>query len=253
MQTRICSIAMAVVAAVLPNRAFSQGVFIVNNSTSYNCGEGIGLVCIDDVTAFSDTPDYSAGVIVHWFGGFTGTNFYNFRYALPGSSAETQVKVDAQHRDSGNPDGSFTVPIGTDLTDPYTFKVQSCVNNALAPATCTGWFTVQYSLTLKTVQPSQPAGLTTPTPGTCKAGYVWRQANARDHVCVTAQTRQQVADDNAAASKHGYLPDLIKHMPGACYPGYVWRQAYAADYVCVTPQTRDQAASDNAAAASHTN
>ena len=102
-------------------------------------------------------------------------------------------------------------------------------------------------------QQAKEAGASLAAPGSCKPGYVWRQADGRDHVCVTAQTRQQVADDNAAAREHGYLPDLIKHTPGACFQGYVWRQADAADYVCVTPQTRDQAASDNAAAASRTN
>jgi hypothetical protein len=101
--------------------------------------------------------------------------------------------------------------------------------------------------------PLATLGLGLQAPGGCKPGYVWRQADARDHVCVTTQTRQQVSDDDAAARQHGNLPNLITHKPGVCLQGYVWRDAYATDYVCVIPNTRDQAARDNAAAASRTN
>lgn len=37
-------------------------------------------------------------------------------------------------------------------------------------------------------------------PDTCVSGYVWREANDTDHVCVTPAVRKQVAADNAAAS-----------------------------------------------------
>ena len=35
--------------------------------------------------------------------------------------------------------------------------------------------------------------------GMCVRGYVWRQANAQDHVCVVPQTHTATAADNAAS------------------------------------------------------
>jgi len=84
-------------------------------------------------------------------------------------------------------------------------------------------------------------------PGSCKPGFVWRQADATDHVCVTAQTRQLVANENAMASR------LTVSGSNQCVSGYVWRQADKTDFVCVTPAVRASTAADNAAAASHTN
>ncbi len=77
---------------------------------------------------------------------------------------------------------------------------------------------------------------------TCIAGYVWREAVADDHVCVTPETRDHASRDNALSSK--------RRNPGVygddtCLQGYVWREAAAGDHVCVTVQTRDQVARDN--------
>jgi len=36
-------------------------------------------------------------------------------------------------------------------------------------------------------------------PDTCLEGYVWREAVAGDHVCVTPETRDQTAEDNRLA------------------------------------------------------
>jgi len=66
-----------------------------------------------------------------------------------------------------------------------------------------------------------------PAKGTCKPGYVWREANPEDHVCVTPQQRQQVVNDNAAASQHTESGGRVKipgTPPAACLQGYVWRQ-----------------------------
>jgi len=80
----------------------------------------------------------------------------------------------------------------------------------------------------------------------CKQGYVWREAMAKDHVCVTPQTRTQARDDNAKAASRragggAYGADT-------CKQGYVWREVAPDDHVCVTPQTRAQAREDNAQA-----
>ena len=85
---------------------------------------------------------------------------------------------------------------------------------------------------------------TATAPATCMEGYVWRQADATDHVCVTPAQRDQAASENAATG--------LKNADGTCVQGYVWRQANPTDHVCVTPAQRSQFAAENAAEASHT-
>lgn len=79
---------------------------------------------------------------------------------------------------------------------------------------------------------------------TCKQGYVWRDAFAGDHVCVSGQTRQQAISDNAQFIVRSLFPSPI------CQQGWVWREARTGDFVCVTGQTREQARADNVEAAS---
>lgn len=85
-------------------------------------------------------------------------------------------------------------------------------------------------------------------PDTCIQGYVWREARSGDTVCVTPDTRTQVAQQNAS-------PDANKDPAGAygpqsCAQGFVWREAFDGDTICVTPAFRQQMLTDNAAAAS---
>jgi hypothetical protein len=87
----------------------------------------------------------------------------------------------------------------------------------------------------------------------CVQGYVWREANPSDHVCVTTDERSQVAADNAAAPSRWVNG---AYGPHTCVNGYVWREAFTSptfDDVCVTTGQRDQAAADNAAAADRIN
>jgi hypothetical protein len=86
-------------------------------------------------------------------------------------------------------------------------------------------------------------------PDTCLPGFVWREAVTGDKVCVTPETRDQTAADNAQADARR-SPTGGDYGPDTCLDGFVWRVATPADLVCVPPETRDQAASDNAAAAS---
>jgi hypothetical protein len=89
-------------------------------------------------------------------------------------------------------------------------------------------------------------------PDTCLNGFVWREANAADHVCVTPAVRTQTRQDNAlAASRRS--PTGGPFGPNTCLSGFVWRVAFKDDLVCVTPATRDQAQSDNANAAPRRN
>jgi len=50
----------------------------------------------------------------------------------------------------------------------------------------------------------QPVSAAHRGPPPCKPGFVWRQAFATDDVCVTPQTRDATAADNAAAPSHTY-------------------------------------------------
>jgi hypothetical protein len=92
--------------------------------------------------------------------------------------------------------------------------------------------------------------ITTDIVSRCLQGYVWRQANASDHVCVTLAERAQVAADNAAAPSRWVNGPSGPHT---CISGYVWREAFrtpSLDEVCVTPAQRSRVAADNAAASS---
>lgn len=80
----------------------------------------------------------------------------------------------------------------------------------------------------------------------CKQGYVWREARASDHVCVTPQTRSEVAGQNRGA-KGLWIQGA--YGPHTCVQGYVWREAFKGDDVCVRPSVREQAREDNRRAA----
>jgi hypothetical protein len=79
----------------------------------------------------------------------------------------------------------------------------------------------------------------------CPAGFVWRQATASDHVCVTPDQRALTAQQNAMAASRLSQTDHT-YGPNTCAPGFVWRAAYDGDAVCVTPAERSAAAAENA-------
>lgn len=77
----------------------------------------------------------------------------------------------------------------------------------------------------------------------CPGGLVARAAAPADLVCVTPESRQRAAADNARAP--------LRWMPGpfgakTCAMGYVWRQAFASDLTCVTPDVRTATLQENA-------
>lgn len=110
----------------------------------------------------------------------------------------------------------------------YSLSVQGC-DHVWFWTNCTSW-----SPTVK---------VSTRPFGDCKEGYVWREANSTDHICVTPQTRSQTAYDNSQAVYR--VNPSGAYGPDTCIQGYVWREAFSGDHVCVTPQTRSQAAYDN--------
>ncbi len=79
----------------------------------------------------------------------------------------------------------------------------------------------------------------------CLSGYVWRQVTPEDRVCVSPQTRQQVAFDNSQAEERR---NASAYDPESCIDDYVWREATPGDRVCVTPEIRQQTSQDNAQA-----
>lgn len=101
-----------------------------------------------------------------------------------------------------------------------------------------------------TTQPAKTAPDTSahPAPGTCRIGFVWREAVAGDHVCVVPDTRRRAAADNAAAAARVSATDRSSG-PDTCIQGYVWREATQTDHTCVSVDTRSQTQADNREAA----
>ena len=80
-------------------------------------------------------------------------------------------------------------------------------------------------------------------PGQCKAGFVWRDANDHDHVCVSGPSRDRAAQDNAAG------PDRKEPGSDRCKFGWVWREATRDDHVCVTGTVRNETKAETRVAA----
>ena len=96
--------------------------------------------------------------------------------------------------------------------------------------------------------PRSSAPATTSDTQDCIAGYVWRQANREDRVCVTEETHLRTLQDNELAGSRRN-PAGGPYGPDTCRVGFVWRDAFPGDRVCVTLETRAQAAEDNRQAA----
>jgi hypothetical protein len=84
-------------------------------------------------------------------------------------------------------------------------------------------------------------------PNTCAQGFVWREADASDFVCVSGAERATVRTENADPALHRN-PGGGPFGPDTCVSGFVWREAYPADHVCVTVARRTEARADNAQA-----
>ncbi|MBA3488468.1 MAG: hypothetical protein H0T78_02815 [Longispora sp.] len=77
------------------------------------------------------------------------------------------------------------------------------------------------------------------SPNTCKEGFVWRQADAYDYVCVTPETYLKVQHDNANIDHRFLLGEI------GCHTGLTPRLAFINDHVCVMKSIRDQMWKDN--------
>lgn len=102
-----------------------------------------------------------------------------------------------------------------------------------------------------------------PTPGSCKSGFVWREASAADRICAPPASRTRVSQENAQDTQNRdslwlpnpFSPSGYTEYPGigACKSGFVARAAYPGDAVCVTPSARDTAWLENTLASGRTN
>lgn len=143
---------------------------------------------------------------------------------------------------TAKPRGGATVVLGSDM-------------NICWDKVCVGFSEVHCAKAAAVVAPP-PAPAPTPTPApappadprTCKPGFVWRVANASDLVCVTPESRQRVAAENASAASR--VDPRGAYGPASCVSGFVWREAFAGDTVCVTPEVRSLVRDENRLAAS---
>ena len=86
-------------------------------------------------------------------------------------------------------------------------------------------------------------------PDTCRTGYVWREAQPFDHVCVLPSSRTRAAQENRVALSR--IDPAGAYGPFTCISGFVWREAFPGDAVCVIPPRRSAVARENAEAALH--
>jgi hypothetical protein len=138
---------------------------------------------------------------------------------------------------------------GGDLTDPLDqLKFQRCLKNPPQQAMRENLQPPRAAINPYANLVSGPQALVVSpaprhaTPGQtdiCAQGYVWREAAAQDHVCVTPLVRNQTAHDNGVAARHKRIGSDV------CGTGFVWREAFAGDHVCVSPAAHAQAAADN--------
>lgn len=140
----------------------------------------------------------------------------------------------------------------------YSFRVKGCVTGIFGDP-CSNWSPEA------TVTVDLPYG-----PETCNSGFVWRDGVPGDHICVTPERRQKVADDfNTASSRRPPrefpVPSgtrcnpLLKKVgdppPPGCSPagqemcnaGFVARDIPGEDViVCVDPAEADLLKQENA-------
>jgi hypothetical protein len=133
---------------------------------------------------------------------------------------------------------------------PETVLTQDPVAGVKAKKTDPVALTVAIAKVIGTPVADEPArGVCDPAVGTCIEGFVWRQARGDDVVCVTPESRNLAALENAQADARRD-PNGGAYGPDTCRLGYVWRDGFANDHVCVTGERRSIVAQENAAARS---
>ena len=123
----------------------------------------------------------------------------------------------AGYETAGGNSGSFRINnVNPGMT--YTVKVQGCDRDIFGYSTCTPWY--EDSITTASALPYGP--------DTCKQGFVWREAQPSDHVCVTPDIRTQTAQENSfAAARREPNGGAVwsRHLPsGFCVAGGLQRR-----------------------------
>lgn len=169
-----------------------------------------------------------------WFYDNACVDFYNVRVALLGRS-QFQVKVDAD-RSCSFP-GGCAKKYGGQRGLPYRVQVQACEKRFGQSSACSAWGESWWL----------PFG-----EDTCKVGFVWRDAFAGDHVCVTPTDRSAALQANQLAASRR-VSSGGHSGPMTCKPPFVWREADRVgnatgnDRVCVPEPDRRKAWAQNAA------
>jgi hypothetical protein len=179
---------------------------------------------------------------VRWENYGSQYDYYNVNYTVEGGRVQT-----IKHDDDG--DWGYQRIDGLLPGRNYTVNVQGCRTGLVTPLVgpkCYDWGpVVQFTTTL-------PYG-----PDTCKPGFVWRDAVPGDHICVTPERRQKVADDfHTAKSRRApseefciYVADPIACGRGQkpCLEGFVPRDVPGENViVCVDQKEADLIAQENA-------
>ncbi|WP_157778801.1 hypothetical protein [Massilia violaceinigra] len=86
----------------------------------------------------------------------------------------------------------------------------------------------------------------------CLMGFVWREAQPGDLVCVPPAERAETRQENAEAASRRE-PGGGAYGPNTCRSGFVWREAFDGDAVCVPPASRTRARASNAQAGARAN
>jgi hypothetical protein len=170
--------------------------------------------------------------------GFYDYDFYNINIRPEGGKLWS-----IKHDDDGN--WGWQRVDGLTPGTTYYFSVQGCVSGIFGDP-CSGW-SPEAMVTIEL-----PYG-----PDTCKPGFVWRDAVRGDHICVTPERRQKVADDFHTAKSRAPAPsDLCIYVEdpiacargqGPCLEGFVPRDVPGENViVCVDQKEADLIAQENA-------
>lgn len=208
--------AIAITVAIVP-LVLKQLVQASEQELIGICGDDGKSQCVHTGNA----AQYGDKVVFTWKS--DNANSYNVRYRSGG-----------QEKQVGNTSGSFTLE-NVKPNSIYKIKVQACKSRFLASSKCSDW--LEISFTTKPLPKLYG-------PDTCNQGYVWREAQPNDRVCVTPAVRTQTRNENNSAVERRE-PNGGAYGPNTCKQGYVWRDATTNDPICVTPQVRAQAAEDN--------
>ena len=130
----------------------------------------------------------------------------------------------------------------------YRVAVQGCEKSLGSKSQCTSWDEISCGPQSPCDGSKPVSKQPPPAKDSCASGYVWREAQPQDHVCVPPASRNLVTQENRTAPKR-WNPSGA-YGASTCVQGYVWREAFEGDTVCVSVQRRADVKKENQLAAS---